>query len=215
MPHVRPTSSAWSSVIKFSLWVKVKSPLKKPLGQRLAITVCQLLIQHTSSLVWFQLILTVIQHMQSKFIFWKRIFSVPQKTCRLTVGRLLADPQLVEVSSSSQLPIYVSILISPRHYAGCIAPFFILHQHLHYQKLNFSPIDELGNWYQERLVEGPMEVWGTVGRFLWRPCEREPALQAAINKHGETEGTSVEKLTWPDTYHEPLPRGGKSWALIW
>ena len=50
----------------------------------------------------------------------------------------------------------------------------------------------------------------------WQPCEREPALQAATNRHRHTEGTSVEKLTWPDTYHEPLPmRGGKGWAHNW
>ena len=36
----------------------------------------------------------------------------------------------------------------------------------------------------------------------WQLCEREPALQAATNQHRHTEGTSVEKLTWPDTYEE-------------
>ena len=47
----------------------------------------------------------------------------------------------------------------------------------------------------------------------WQPCEPEPALQAATNHHRHTEGTSVEKLTWPDTFHEPLPmRGGKGWV---
>ena len=76
------------------------------------------------------------------------------------------------------------------------------------------------NWWAWQLV--PSKVGGSPvqsnrhnGEVPWQPCEREPALQAAINKRGETEGTSVEKLTWPDTYHEPLPRSGKSWALIW
>ena len=50
----------------------------------------------------------------------------------------------------------------------------------------------------------------------WQPCEREAALQTATNRHHHTEGTSVEKLTWPNTYHEPLPmRGGKGWAQNW
>ena len=44
----------------------------------------------------------------------------------------------------------------------------------------------------------------------WQPCEWEPALQAATNQHCQSEGASVEKLTWPDTNHEPLSvRGGK------
>ena len=51
---------------------------------------------------------------------------------------------------------------------------------------------------------------------LWQPCEREPALQEATNQHRHTEATSVEKLTWHNTYHEPLPmRGGKGWVLNW
>ena len=50
----------------------------------------------------------------------------------------------------------------------------------------------------------------------WQPCEQEPVLQAATNKHRHAEGTSVEKLSWPSTYHEPLPkRGGKGWAQNW
>ena len=50
----------------------------------------------------------------------------------------------------------------------------------------------------------------------WQPCEQEPALKAATNQHHPTEGTSVEKLAWPDTYHEPLPmRGGKGWVQNW
>ena len=50
----------------------------------------------------------------------------------------------------------------------------------------------------------------------WQPCEWEPALQAATNQHCHSEGTSVEKLTCPDTSHEPLPmRGGKGWVLHW
>ena len=66
------------------------------------------------------------------------------------------------------------------------------------------------------LANGAIKGWWEHSREVpWQPCEREPALQAAINQHGETEGMSVEKLTWPDTYHEPLPSGGKSWALIW
>ena len=49
----------------------------------------------------------------------------------------------------------------------------------------------------------------------WQPCEWEPALQVATNLHFHTEGTSVEKLTWPNAYHEPIPmRGGKGWTLI-
>ena len=34
----------------------------------------------------------------------------------------------------------------------------------------------------------------------WQPCEREPALQAANNQNRQTEGTSVKKLTWHNTY---------------
>ena len=49
--------------------------------------------------------------------------------------------------------------------------------------LNSSPIDELGNWCQERLVGRPAQVLGTAGRFPWRPCERESALPAATNQH--------------------------------
>jgi len=37
----------------------------------------------------------------------------------------------------------------------------------------------------------------------WQPCRREAALQAATNQHRHW--ASVEKLTCPDPYHEPLP----------
>ena len=50
----------------------------------------------------------------------------------------------------------------------------------------------------------------------WQPCEWELALQAATNEHCHTEGTSVEKLTWPNNNSETLPmRGGKGSALNW
>ena len=50
----------------------------------------------------------------------------------------------------------------------------------------------------------------------WQPCEWEllAVLQTATNQHCHTEGTSVEKLAWADTYHKPLPvKGGKGQAL--
>ena len=57
--------------------------------------------------------------------------------------------------------------------------------------LNLSSIDELGNWCHPRLV-GPCANTGHSGEVPWKPCEREPALQAATNRHRHTEGTSVE-----------------------
>ena len=51
----------------------------------------------------------------------------------------------------------------------------------------------------------------------WGPHENtgHSSEQAATNQHHHTEGTSVQNLTWPETYHEPLPiRGGKSWHWI-
>ena len=83
-----------------------------------------------------------------------------------------------------------------------------------YPSLNSLPIDELGNWCHPRLV-GPCANTRHSREVPWQPCEQEPALQDATNRHRHTEGSSVEKLTRPDTYHEPLPtRGGKGWAQI-
>jgi len=60
-----------------------------------------------------------------------------------------------------------------------------------------------------KICGGPAILPGTVERSM-QLCEQDPALQAATNQHRHTEGSSVEKLTRPDTYHEPLPmRGGK------
>ena len=61
--------------------------------------------------------------------------------------------------------------------------------------LSTVPIDELRNWCQQRLVGEPYKYEAQSGRFPWQPCEREPALQAATDKHSHTEGTSVEILT--------------------
>ena len=59
--------------------------------------------------------------------------------------------------------------------------------------------------------------WGTAGRFHCNPVSGNqrwkgpPASTVTLIK-----GTSVEKLTWPETYHEPLPMGsGKGGALNW
>ena len=47
-----------------------------------------------------------------------------------------------------------------------------------------------------------------------QPSEWETALQAATNQQSHSKGRLLEKLTWPDAYHEPLPmRGGKGLAL--
>ena len=62
---------------------------------------------------------------------------------------------------------------------------------------------------------GPAQIPGTAGRFHGNPVKRnQPCKQPPTSII--TEGTSVEKLTWPDTYHEPLPlRGGKGCVLNW
>ena len=70
--------------------------------------------------------------------------------------------------------------------------------------------DAMKSWW------GPHQNTRHNREVAWTPCERESALQAAINEQRNTEGTSVEKFTWPDTYHEPLPtRGGKGCAINW
>ena len=82
--------------------------------------------------------------------------------------------------------------------------------------LNSLLIDELGNWFNQR-VGGALCKYSNARHSRgvpWQSCEREPALQAATNQHCHTEGTSVEKLTCPDTHHElPRIRGGKGWEL--
>ena len=63
---------------------------------------------------------------------------------------------------------------------------------------------------------GPCENTRLSMEVPLQPCEWEPALLAATNQYRHTEGTTVEKRTWPDTYREPLPmRCGKGWSLNW
>lgn len=65
--------------------------------------------------------------------------------------------------------------------------------------LNSVPINELRNWCQQRLVGEPYKYEAQGGRFPWQPCEREPALQAANNKHSHTEDTYLTRnLTLPN-----------------
>ena len=80
-------------------------------------------------------------------------------------------------------------------------------------QLNSSPItDELRNWCHQRSADSPSKNTSHSREVPWQ----EPALQAATNQHHQTEGTSLEKLTWPNIYHDPLPmRGRKGWALNW
>ena len=54
---------------------------------------------------------------------------------------------------------------------------------------------------------GPRENTRHSMQVPWHPCEREPALQAANNQNQHTEGTSLKKLTWPNTYVNQLLRG--------
>lgn len=62
----------------------------------------------------------------------------------------------------------------------------------------------------------PVKVLGTAEKGPRQPCELEPVMQATTNRNHHTEGTEVEKLAQPNTYHEPIPtRGGKGWALNW
>lgn len=53
--------------------------------------------------------------------------------------------------------------------------------------LNSSPIDELGNWCQERLVGAPPKYKAQQGGFHGNPVSK--------NQHHHTEGTSVEILS--------------------
>ena len=53
---------------------------------------------------------------------------------------------------------------------------------------------------------GPRENTRHSMQVPWHPCEREPALQAANNQNQHTEGTSLKKLTWPNTYVNQLLR---------
>ena len=46
---------------------------------------------------------------------------------------------------------------------------------------------------------GPRENTRHSMQVPWQPCEREPALQTANNQNRHTEGTSVKKLTLPNT----------------
>jgi len=76
-------------------------------------------------------------------------------------------------------------------------------------------VDELGNWCLQRLV-GICKNTKHSREVPWQPCEWEPTLKAVTNRHHHTKGTSVEKLTRPNSYHDPIPmRDGKGWALNW
>ena len=77
---------------------------------------------------------------------------------------------------------------------------FVVRSILDYPDLNSSPIDDLGNWCHQKLVGAPRKYQAQHGGSM-------TALQAATNENRHTEGTSVKKLTRPNTNVNQFLRG--------
>ena len=110
--------------------------------------------------------------------------------------------------------IEISDIFNPEVKCRFLSSDFTVHWcYVILQNLNSWLTDELVNWCHWRLVGASQRYQAqqggsmTILRAENHPCKPPPT---SITE------TTVDKFTWPNTYHEPLPmRGGKGWALNW